>query len=80
MFDAQSKSLYDVAQEVEYLDMVLSEALRMYSPAPGSVILCCTIAWSASPMLTASLDGVQDFIRKFLFCTVKGVLFLFIIH
>ena len=30
----QEASMYDATQELQYLDMVIQESLRMYPPAP----------------------------------------------
>ena len=31
----QDKSMYDASHELQYLDMVIEETLRMYPPSPG---------------------------------------------
>ena len=31
---SQEASMYDATQELQYLDMVIQESLRMYPPAP----------------------------------------------
>ena len=33
-FSVQDKSMYDASHELQYLDMVIEETLRMYPPAP----------------------------------------------
>ena len=32
--DTQEESLYEATQKLQYLDMVIQEALRIYPPAP----------------------------------------------
>ena len=34
MLPVQDKSMYDASHELQYLDMVIEETLRMYPPAP----------------------------------------------
>ena len=40
-FPAQDKSMYDATRELQYLDMVFEETLRMYPPAPVYVGCSC---------------------------------------
>ena len=36
-FSVQDKSMYDASHELQYLDMVMEETLRMYPPATAYV-------------------------------------------
>ena len=55
-FTSQDESLYDAAQNIEYLDMVWQESLRMYAPVGWYVSIHVTAFIFVAHLLTYSLQ------------------------